>query len=87
MSCLKRIFSGKEQSLLGLDLEQTLKQLRLENDSETCKRLNDNARQSHPGWVELLCSLLQYYVERERGSANVIDHFENLFKNTKLASR
>ncbi|CAD8132831.1 unnamed protein product [Paramecium octaurelia] len=83
MSCLKRIFAGKEQSLLGLDLEQTLKQLRLENDSEACKKLNENARLSHPGWVDLLCSLLLYYVERERGSANVIDHFENLFKNTK----
>ncbi|CAD8061493.1 unnamed protein product [Paramecium sonneborni] len=83
MSCLKRIFSGKEQSLLGLDLVQTLKQLRLENESEACKKLNENTRQSHPGWVELLCSLLQYYMERERGSAQVIEHFENLFKNSK----
>ncbi|CAD8053559.1 unnamed protein product [Paramecium sonneborni] len=83
ISYIKRIFSGKEQNLLGLDLEQTLKQLRLENDSLGCKKLNENARQSHPGWVELLCSLLQYYRERERGNAQVIEHFENLFKNTK----
>lgn len=38
---------------------------------------------SHPGWVDLLCSLVNYYVERDRGSANVIDHFENLFRNSK----
>lgn len=64
-------------------MEYTLKQLKLENDSEACKKLNENARMSHPGWVDLLCSLVNYYVERDRGSANVIDHFENLFRNSK----
>lgn len=57
--------------------------MKLENDSEICKKLNENTRASHCGWVDLLCSLLLYYVERDRGSADVIENFEHLFKNSK----